>query len=510
MAVVPAQSRLPDSPSDIAPEEVTEKIHSLIQKLLVVTQRLDTVRPAALDDDTRLRLTDDLSAQRKSFESLRLSEISQALDEVLLFASHSSSAAVSQETSNNLAGLAPFIQVFANTVGDRIVTHLHTVQSTYKLCFVLARVMLDLATKGFCKPQEASDDADGEGGETVEGTGMGSGTGDKNVSSEIQEESQVEGLQGEQEDEGEKKEEGEKDAEDDAVSMDEDFEGALEDGKEKEEDGKEDEEEGEEEDHDEHAGDVDPLDPGAVDEKFWGEEKDENKKDGDEKMNEQQQTQEQEGDSEMTAKENEKKEKDKKDKKDKEDADNPGVEQDSAPEADGEGVEDLQEPQDEPGAGEEEDGEQQQQQKQDEVAAPEGENLELPEDLDLGENDAGDDMSGVDDDDLSLPADDTDEPEDDMNADGERALDDEMEGDAADDAPDAAGVGDEDAMEQEETLNQNVDLSASNDAFAQETQDFSQGQSGSTQQQQKDAGENQTSETKPDDEEDSKEQQGEG
>lgn len=507
MAVVPPESNLSGTSSDGATEAVMEKSDNLIQKLLVVTQRLDTVPPAALDDDTRLRLTDDLSSQRKLYDSLRLADILQTLDEVLSLASQSATAAGSPDFSKSLAGLVPFLQVFTDTLSHRIATHLHTVQSTYKLCYVVARVMLDLATKGFCKPQEASDDAEGDGGETVEGTGMGAGTGDKNVSSEIQEESQVEGLQGEQEEDGEQKADGEKEGEDDAVSMDEDFEGALEDGKEKEEGGNDDDEEGEEEDHDEHAGDVDPLDPGAVDEKFWGEEKDETKKDGDDKMNEQQQTQEQEGESEMTAKENDQKGKDKKEKK--EGTDNAAGEQESALEAEGEGVEDLPEPQEDAGHGDEDEGEQQQQQKPDEVAAPEGENLDLPEDLDLGENDAADDMDGIDDDDLSLPADEAEGSDDDMNADGERALDDEMEGEATEDAPDAAGVGEDDAMEQEETLNQNVDLSASNDAFAQESQDFSKGQSGSTQQQQKEAAENEAPETKPDEEE-AKEPQGDG
>lgn len=52
--------------------------------------------------------------------------------------------------------------------------------------------------------------------------------------------------------------------------MDEDFKGEMGEGKEKEE-GSGDEEE-EEEDYDEYVGDVDFLDFGVVDEKFWGEE----------------------------------------------------------------------------------------------------------------------------------------------------------------------------------------------------------------------------------------------
>ena len=68
-------------------------------------------------------------------------------------------------------------------------------RSVCKMLLTLANLGLDLSTNGFCKPmeqEEGSDDGEGEG------TGMGQGQGREDVSEEIENEGQMEGLQGEE------------------------------------------------------------------------------------------------------------------------------------------------------------------------------------------------------------------------------------------------------------------------------------------------------------------------
>jgi midasin len=74
----------------------------------------------------------------------------------------------------------------------------HAVQlnrSVCKMLLTLANLGIDLSTNGFCKPLEQEEGSDeGEG----EGTGMGQGHGREDVTEEIENEGQMEGLQGEE------------------------------------------------------------------------------------------------------------------------------------------------------------------------------------------------------------------------------------------------------------------------------------------------------------------------
>ncbi|OCF32527.1 midasin [Kwoniella heveanensis BCC8398] len=444
--------------------EVWRKSDELIQALLVVAQQMKAPTLPELQEDEQPHIPTEMKEQRAFSSSLHIHSI---LDRINIFAEDlASQNRLSTAGAACLSRIIPFVKTYAETFTQSLNAHIHTVKSSYKLSYVVGRVMLDLAQKGFCKPSEQSDDAgDGEGDDMVEGSGMGAGTGDKNVSSEIKEESQVEGLQGEEEEEEQEKQGGEDD-DDDAFSMDEDFEGKMDEGKEKA-DG-ESGDESEEEDHDEHVGDVDPLDPGAVDEKFWGDEKEEEQEGGGEELMDQK-TQEEQGESEMTAKEKENK--DTKDKKDeKEQTQEEGREgEEQSPEGrqeDETGGQEGEEIEEEP-AGEE--GEQEEDedapgvQDQQEVAVPEGDKLDLPEDLnfdDDGEDDAeqGDDL----DDSMSMDDDGNDEDRSEEQEGSDIDMGNEDEGDMVEEAPPATGVGEDDTQEEGQT-EQNVDLSASNE-----------------------------------------------
>ncbi|WVW78385.1 hypothetical protein I302_100339 [Kwoniella bestiolae CBS 10118] len=443
-----------------------KKSDALIQALLVVTQQMKAPSLPEVKEDETPHIPSELKEQRSFSASLRVTEVIQRVSTFIGDLVDDRYASTS--APDCLARLLPFLETFAESYAQAVNAHIQTVKSAYKLSYVVGRLMLDLAQKGFCKPQEQSEDDDAGGdGEMVEGSGMGAGTGDKNVSNEIKEESQVEGLQGEEEEEEQDQQKGEDDN-DDAFSMDEDFDGKLDDGKEKDEEGSGDEEE-EEEDHDEHVGDVDPLDPGAVDEKFWGDEQKEEQKEGgsDELMD--QKTQEQEGESEMAAKEKEGTEI--KEKKEEKEQPEEGKEGEQAPEGKqeekkgGEDGEELDEETMEEQGGEDDQGEDEKPsaQEQDQVVMPEGDKLDLPEDLDF-DDEEGDEKEGGDDidEDMKMSADGEEEDHQDADHGSDIDMGNEDEGEAVEEAPPATGVG-EDETEEEAQKEQNVDVSASND-----------------------------------------------
>ena len=461
----------------------------LIQKILVVAQRLQLEQfdPASKDEDIRSDVPHALKQHRSLLAALHVSTTISDLVNIVSTLAAETSSGTSAAAPQFIARFVPFVQTVSHTFSAVVARQAYAVKSTYKLSYVVGRIMLDLAQKGFCKPQEESDSKnDGQDGETVEGTGMGAGTGDKNVSSEIEEEGQVEGLQGEEEEEEDKQgKDDENEDEDDAISMANDFEGELGGGREKKGEDSGDEEE---EDHDEHVGDVDPLDPGAVDEKFWGdEEKPEEESGGREDLTEQQ-TQEQSGEAELSAKDErsgkqpESKEKEKEEPKEGEEAETgaqQGVQQEEGEEGD-EDMEDTAE--DENGL--EDDGMAPPQ--QDEVAVPEGDKLDLPEDLNFDGSEAGEENEGDDlGDDIALSVD-GDEPREESD-DADMASNDD--GEMAEDAPPATAPTEEESNEPEATLNHDLDLSASNDALAQESAEMGRGQGAGEQKREEEGGE---------------------
>ncbi|KAF4033085.1 ATPase family associated domain-containing protein 5 [Phytophthora infestans] len=157
---------------------------------------------------------------------------------------------------------------------DYLVAH----KSVMKLDFVLVRIFRNLFQHGFCRTDEEKNDEEGDGGagkmqfqDDVEGTGMGEGEGKKDVSNEIEDEEQLLGLQGDQQEEPEPP--ADQKPEDTGLEMQNDFEGTMQDvpDEEKEE---QDENEDDEEELDREMGEFDQDDENVVDEKMWGDDSD--------------------------------------------------------------------------------------------------------------------------------------------------------------------------------------------------------------------------------------------
>lgn len=232
-----------------------------------------------------------------------------------------------------LKRILPFLDYFLHFSGELLESQARWTTELLKLDYVVCSVVHALATRGFCIPPETEgDEATGnEGGKDLEGTGIGEGAGVENVSKEIEDESQVEGLQGEESD----MERGEGKGDENTIEMNEPFEGEMEDVEE-EEDGDEEEESPEDgEGPDEQLGELDRADPNKVDEKLWG-----NEPGGDEEDQQEDELQQdrsgQAGDeSDVVAKERESGKSDKKKEAKKEETKNAG---DECEEEDEEGV----------------------------------------------------------------------------------------------------------------------------------------------------------------------------
>lgn len=176
-----------------------------------------------------------------------------------------------EEIKQNVSRILPFVQRYTLLVEEQLACMARWVNSLFRLQFAACSVMLNIATNGFCKPpdleepgDESAEDESGAGG-----VGFGEGVGNENVSKEIEDEGQVEGLKDEG---GESNRRDEiKENDDDAVEMGDDFQGELENISEngsEEERPTDEEEEGPEE----TLGDLDVGDPDTVDEKLWGDE----------------------------------------------------------------------------------------------------------------------------------------------------------------------------------------------------------------------------------------------
>jgi len=309
----------------------------------------------------------------------------------------------------------------------------------------LASLFQQLFAKGFAKKQEEDTTGDGERGtEDCDGTGLGEGSGVKDISDELNDEEQIEGLKQDKEEE-KNSDEKEESKPDEGVEMTNDFEGDLEDFKPPPDDETkdEDEKEDEKEEVDRDMGDVGD-DGETVDQKAWDKDEDnDDMKDQKDQKESNAPTDGPDDDVEIQAKEDpdddggsdKKNEGDKKDEKAEKDGKDKPEEQEG--EEGDEGSEDGDEAED-GGDDDAKTGEEMEDQNSMEVRQED--DFELPEDMDLDEMDEkeGDVEEGEDGEDGG----------DDMDADESKMPEDKEGGDDADD--DDGGENDINRMPEDE------------------------------------------------------------
>ncbi len=248
-------------------ETNASKLEHLINSLLVCAQTLASRCSNDKGEDSDKYILDGYIHNRDFTNLLHLGEIKDKLTDVTADISYWF------DVRESLLIITPFLDVYLSLAREQLLSLSNWTKALFKLNFVLCSLLLSLCQQGFCKPPDLGDegDASGEMADATEGMGIGDGLGTDNVSKKIEDESQIEGLRGE---ESESKDEQSGRDEGDAIEVNDDFGGELEDIPEA--DMEEDDDnsvEGEKEEFDETLGNLDPLDPSAVDEKMWGDKK---------------------------------------------------------------------------------------------------------------------------------------------------------------------------------------------------------------------------------------------
>ncbi|XP_061756335.1 midasin isoform X2 [Nerophis ophidion] len=178
-----------------------------------------------------------------------------------------------------LVCVEPLLGIYSDLVRYYLAVLVGVHRSTGKLLSVLASIFTELAQKGFCLPQEIAA-GDGEGAtefHDYEGGGIGEGEGTKDVSDKIENEDQVEDTFTEGQEKKEEQDDKKIKAEDNAVEMSEDFDGQMHDGDENGSGGDESDEDKEKEDLDKKMGDLGDGQTDTLDERMWGDEEDDEK-----------------------------------------------------------------------------------------------------------------------------------------------------------------------------------------------------------------------------------------
>ncbi|KAK6456713.1 uncharacterized protein RJT20DRAFT_126757 [Scheffersomyces xylosifermentans] len=296
-----------------------------------------------------------------------------------------SSVQHNHESSNITSALVSFTLPLVNhyyrltlSVFDNV---RHNYYNTTRSTFMLSVSLYTLASKGFCSPEPPSEQK--EDNNLHDGTGLGDGEGASNNSNDVEDDEDL-SEQAQQPNEEKDKNNNDDDENDDAVDIEGDMAGNLEDASDQED---EEGEDNEENDLDEEIDDIDDLDPNAIDEKMWDEEVKEDKKEKDSENVPENATND---DDNMEANEDEE-ESNKKNNK----TENSQEDQKEEDEEEKEGSDDEGEEND---AGEQEDEVTQQDNEHLDEHVPESEALDLPDDMNLDGDDDDNEKDNEDDD----------------------------------------------------------------------------------------------------------------
>ncbi|KAG8161548.1 hypothetical protein KVR01_008535 [Diaporthe batatas] len=380
---------------------LSKKVLDAVQKF----QKAAASMPASTEDASwLLQYNDTLTSMLKSLHMKTIIEgISDSVSR--LKGLKLQDQAVKNAAFSLLAVTLPLLQQYAiichTSVTD--LTNVHCASS--KMALNLAKAFVEIASRGFCTPQEKSDETSADSGKLEGGTGLGDGEGAEDISKDIQPDEDLSELA----QEPNKEKDGDIEDQEDAVDMgQDDMEGEMgsaagddEDDK----DGKDGEDDEEKDEMDEETGDVDDLDPTAVDEKMWDGDGDDADKD-------------QQGDDSKGQK-----------NEDEKAADNDAPEKkDSKQEEPEQGKPEQEIDEEEAGPEEDEAGAQEEMNRQDQNV-DENEALDLPDNMDI---DGSDDESAISDDDLDKLSDIQQDTEEEAKQEGDAESVDENDGDQGD------------------------------------------------------------------------------
>jgi midasin len=430
-----------DVTTDTQLSTFTESIMRASKKILVAMQEIDkasqTLPATAEDASWLMKYNDGLVDRVKSLRIDSLArEVTGCVD--LLKGLVLSDPSLGQSVTALLRVALPILQQYNTVCQQNIFQFADLHRATCRMGYNLANSFVTIGTSGFCQPQEKSDEKTGGEGQLESGTGLGDGEGAEDISKDIQPDEDMTELAQEPNEEKDGDIEDQKDAVDMGMDDMEGEMGSVGEKEEEEEGDKSGDEDGEENEMDEEAGDVDDLDPTAVDEKMWDgeDDKDEAEKD-------------QQGDKNTGKKQDD----------EQVGADDPAKREDEKIEDGGEQGEENNEEE----AGQEQDEEvkpQEELNNQDQNVQDQ-ETLALPDDMEIDVDDEGSEAGSEDNlDDLEKAEDKQDELED-LGSDGESIEGDEENGEAKDEDEAAKEDGQEEAVPDKldgEDINPDMDM----------------------------------------------------
>ncbi len=196
---LPVKSLLESRPaislcSDTDVAAVADNTDSVVNLLLVHVQSMLAACPESADEyDERDRYIEcDYHRVRNITRLLKLGPTLESLDSALLHL-----AIHNHDIRTQLRRILPFLAVYLQLAQEQLIAHSEWTKALFKLDFVLCSVTQTIAKDGFCKPPDTDEaGADGDTSEASGGMGLGAGEDSKNVSKDVEDESQVEGLKG--------------------------------------------------------------------------------------------------------------------------------------------------------------------------------------------------------------------------------------------------------------------------------------------------------------------------
>ena len=264
-----------------------QNISTITDMILTAVQNYQTTvkdLPTSTEDTNWLKKSDDIIS--KAFTSLRCDTITQQIQESfdVLSGLDLSDSSIVQVAGARYAVALPIFEQYHAILQQTITRYSNLHRAICKTTYVLAKSFTQIATQGFCTPPEKPDPQDAKNEKLESGTGLGDGEGAKDISKDIEDDEDLDELAQEPNMSGE----AEIDDEKDAVDMaDGEMEGEMGDaGEQGEDENGSDGESRSGDEMDEEAGNVDDLDPTAVDEKKWdgdGEEADKDQEGDDQK-----------------------------------------------------------------------------------------------------------------------------------------------------------------------------------------------------------------------------------
>ncbi|KAL8701577.1 MAG: hypothetical protein Q9224_000432, partial [Gallowayella concinna] len=247
-------------------KDFDQHLLSLCDSILVAIQAFEKTTTEIVSSDDRSWFVKSEKALENGVKALHVAKIAGMINEVLSDLCHMSYDDQSMATALTALAL-PIVCQYRDICHNVLDYTSKKSVALNKWASTLAQSFCQITSQGFCGPPRSGAPEGSKDEKLEEGTGLGEGEGAEDISKDIQDDEDLTELAHE----GQKSNGEEIADQEDAVNMDQDdLEGEMGAAEEKYDDGDEaSEAASDEEGIDEEAGDVDDLDPHAVDEKLW-------------------------------------------------------------------------------------------------------------------------------------------------------------------------------------------------------------------------------------------------